>query len=94
MMRFEWDPRKAAANKAKHGIPFEEALHVLYDPWAIFLPDPEHSGMERREKVLGECAAGLVVVIFVEPQADLYRIISARQATQRERTDYAQGRWI
>lgn len=31
-LRFEWDPRKAAANLARHGVSFEEALTVFSDP--------------------------------------------------------------
>lgn len=29
---FEWDPRKAHSNYAKHGIRFEEAATVFRDP--------------------------------------------------------------
>ena len=28
-MSFEWDPRKAAANRKKHGVSFEDALTVF-----------------------------------------------------------------
>ena len=30
-LHFEWDPRKASANAAKHGVTFEEAKTVFYD---------------------------------------------------------------
>jgi uncharacterized DUF497 family protein len=30
-LHFEWDPRKAAANAAKHGVTFKEAKTVFYD---------------------------------------------------------------
>jgi len=30
-MRFAWDPRKAAANQAKHGFGFEEAITAFDD---------------------------------------------------------------
>jgi len=39
-LRFEWDPRKAAANQAKHGVSFEEALTVFADPLARLFDDP------------------------------------------------------
>jgi hypothetical protein len=29
---FEWDPRKAEANAAKHGVSFDEAVTVFLDP--------------------------------------------------------------
>ncbi len=35
-LRFEWDPRKNAANKRKHGVSFDEARTVFYDERALF----------------------------------------------------------
>jgi uncharacterized DUF497 family protein len=35
MIKFEWDPRKDAANQRKHGISFEEAQSVFFDENAI-----------------------------------------------------------
>jgi uncharacterized DUF497 family protein len=32
---FEWDPRKAKANAAKHGVSFEDAVTVFLDPEAL-----------------------------------------------------------
>ena len=31
---FEWNSRKGASNRAKHGVSFEEALTVFADPLA------------------------------------------------------------
>ncbi len=45
-LRFEWDPRKAAANKSKHGVTFDEAVSVFADELALFMADPEHSDKE------------------------------------------------
>src|SRR5512145_2829395 len=36
---FEWDPRKAEANAAKHGISFDDAVTVFLDPDALDGPD-------------------------------------------------------
>ena len=47
-MRFEWDPRKAAANLKKHGISFEEAATVFRDPLSATARDPDHSVGEDR----------------------------------------------
>ena len=30
--RFAWDPEKAAANRAKHGVTFEQAATVFREP--------------------------------------------------------------
>lgn len=42
-MRFEWDPRKAAANLPEHGVWFDEAATVFDDPTFITVVDDEHS---------------------------------------------------
>ena len=33
-LSFEWDPKKAVANRRKHGVSFEEAIPVFGDPLA------------------------------------------------------------
>jgi uncharacterized DUF497 family protein len=33
-MRFEWDRDKADSNLGKHGVSFDEAVTVFYDPLA------------------------------------------------------------
>ena len=35
IIEWEWDDSKNEANTKKHGISFEEALHVFTDPRAI-----------------------------------------------------------
>jgi len=42
-MRVTWDRDKAAANKKKHNVSFEEATTVLADPLSITGADPDHS---------------------------------------------------
>ena len=48
-MRFEWDPKKAAANLKKHGVSFQEAATVFGDPLAITFQDPDHLEDEERQ---------------------------------------------
>src|SRR5207244_8081947 len=52
-MSFEWDPRKAAANRKKHGVSFEDALTVFGDRLARIFDDPDHSRTEAREIIVG-----------------------------------------
>jgi uncharacterized DUF497 family protein len=40
MIKFEWDTAKAASNKKKHGVSFEEAQSVFYDEFAAQFFDP------------------------------------------------------
>ncbi|MGH2601049.1 MAG: BrnT family toxin [Dehalococcoidia bacterium] len=93
-LRVEWDRRKAAANKRKHGVSFEEAETVFADDHALLLDDPDHSDAEDRFVLLGLSAhfRVLVVVHCSRKADDVIRIISARKATKPERA-YYDARW-
>lgn len=90
-MRFEWDPRKAAANLRKHGISFEEATTALRDELALTGRDPDHSIGETRYVTFGVSSQGRLLVIAHTERAGLVRIISARKATKSERKIYEEG---
>ena len=90
-MIFEWDRRKAASNRAKHGISFEEAATVLGDPLGRIVDDPRHSDAEQRYVLLGNSRAGRLVTVMFTERGEAIRIISARPATRRERSDYEEG---
>jgi uncharacterized DUF497 family protein len=62
-MRFEWDPRKTAANLLKHGISFEEATTGLRDNLAITGRDPDHSTGETRYITFGVSSQGRLLVV-------------------------------
>lgn len=87
-MKFEWDPKKAKANLAKHGVSFEEASTVFADPLAGTIPDPLHSAEEARSVTLGHSAAGSLVVVVHTERGERVRIISARVAVRAERKRY------
>lgn len=93
MIRFEWDPPKAAANLKKHQISFEEAKTVFYDEFAIQFFDEDHSSDEDRFLMLGmSSGAKLLIVCHCEREhGAVIRIISARKATKRESTFYQGG---
>jgi uncharacterized DUF497 family protein len=42
-MKFGWDDEKAEENFADHGVTFDEAQEVFFDPNAIDIFDSEHS---------------------------------------------------
>jgi uncharacterized DUF497 family protein len=54
-LTFEWDPRKAAANRRKHGVAFEQAIPVFGDSLARIFDDPDQTGSESRELIVGHC---------------------------------------
>jgi uncharacterized protein len=87
-VEFTWDPAKAAANLSKHGVSFEDASTVFRNPLAKVLPDPTHSEQDQRSLIIGHSAGGrLLLVVFTE-SGDRIRIISARDASARERREY------
>ena len=88
---FEWDPRKAVGNRRKHGVAFEEAIPVFGAPLARIFHDPDHSGSESREIIIGHCARGRLLVVSFVQRGDRIRIFSARRATRQERRDYEEG---
>ena len=91
-LRFSWDPRKAAANRRKHGVTFEEAATVFADRLSVTIPDPDHSTIkEDRFVIVGQSEPErLLVVSHVERGNDI-RLISARLATRRERRIYEES---
>jgi uncharacterized DUF497 family protein len=77
-LEFEWDPRKAAANLAKHKVSFEEAATVFGDPLGRIVADPRHSAAEERLVLLGISKEGRLLAVMYVERADAVRIISAR----------------
>jgi len=86
-VKFEWDPKKAEANLAKHGVSFEDASTVFGDPLAGTIPDPLHSADEARFITMGHSAAGNLVVVVHTERGERARI-NARLATSAERKRY------
>ncbi len=87
-MKFDWHDKKAETNEVKHGVSFEEAREVFYDPDAKTLPDDEHSWEEQRMRIYGSTRKRLLTVIYVEIIEDYIWIISAREMTKREKRLY------
>ncbi|WP_291988162.1 BrnT family toxin [Luteitalea sp.] len=89
---FEWDERKAAANAAKHGVTFDDAVTVFVDANALDGPDLAHSAAEPRYLRLGAAADGRVLMvaytIWRRANVETVRLISARCASRRERAAY------
>ena len=88
---FEWNPEKAEDNVKKHGISFEEAATVFYDPLSLTIPDPLHSDDENRFIIIGWSNEQRLLVVTHTDRDEKIRIISARSASPKERRDYEQG---
>lgn len=90
-LQFEWDPEKAAANRAKHGVTFEEAQIVFINQLAVIFDDEAHSLDVQREIIIGHSVRNrLLLACFVE-RGGRIRIIGARRATKKERKNYEEN---
>jgi hypothetical protein len=90
-VELEWDDLKAAANRRKHGVTFEEATTVFDDPLARIFEDEDSPEGERREILIGRSSeSNLLLVCFTE-RGEAVRMISARRATRQERQDYEEN---
>ncbi|NOT96623.1 MAG: BrnT family toxin [Nitrospira sp.] len=91
---FTWYVSKAIANFEKHGVPFEEAATIFVDPKALDGDDPQHSVHERRRQRIGRSLSGRILFVVYtirrrDHEKETVRIISARQASRKERQAYA-----
>ena len=91
MMKFEWDPAKAASNVRKHGVSFDEAGSVFLDHLAVSGPDPDHSVGESRYISFGMSSLGRLLAVSHTYRPGAIRIISARRVTRAERKIHEEG---
>jgi len=84
---FEWDDDKAAENRRRHRVSFEEATLVFGDPFAIEQLDLREAYGEERVVLTGMSQGQLLTVVYTEREGRV-RIISARKATRHEQDDY------
>ena len=93
-MKFEWSDEKNRLNIQKHNISFEEAKEVFLDPMQISKLDYRFDYFEERWITLGSTTKEKILVVanmfFDEDGKEIIRIISARQANQKERVFYEQ----
>jgi len=92
-MEFEWDDPKAASNRRKHGVSFEEAQTVFDDPNVSIEHiehDEEHSRDEERWVAIGLSNRGRLLVVAHTYRDGAVRLISARRAGRVEVERYGQ----
>jgi uncharacterized protein len=89
-LKFDWDKSKAALNRKKHGVSFEEAVTIFYDDDALEFHDPDHSESEDRFIMVGLSFKTKILVVShcLRQSGTLIRIISARKATKQESQRY------
>lgn len=77
-MEFEWDPKKSAANKRKHGIDFKDAQKIWKAKVIVEAQALTVEG-EIRKATVGEISKKLWVAIWT-PRKEKARFISVHRA--------------
>ncbi|WP_263374575.1 BrnT family toxin [Granulicella aggregans] len=95
-MRFEWDDRKNESNLKKRGVRFETAAVTFDDPHLQMELDRIEVGETRWQTVGRVDDDYLLLVVHLlatdeEEDEEVVRIISAREATPKERRRYERG---
>lgn len=92
-LSFEWDEEKNKINQKKHNMSFETAKEVFYDDAAVVFDDPDHSIDEDRFLIIGMTKSSRTCIVShcYRENDTVIRIISAREATNRERKEYEEG---
>lgn len=88
-LEFEWDTEKDKINQERHNISFDTAKEVFYDSNRVRRPDFTHSFNEPRYITIG-LLRGSFTMLFISytKRSGVIRIISARKATKKERSEY------
>jgi uncharacterized protein len=84
--RYEWDPKKAAANLARHGVAFS-AIHEFQ--WALALVRADTRHAEKRLIAFAPIGRRLHAAVFTIERRCV-RIISLRKANAKETRRYDQ----
>lgn len=85
-MEYTWDEDKDEANFKKHGVWFQEAVTVFMDPLRDAAEDKDHD--EERFITVGISHRLRVLIVAYAYRDDVFRVISARRATPKERERY------
>ena len=92
LLTYEWDNRKEASNIKNHSVSFHEASTVFLDSFSMTFFDPDHSEDEDRFITLGIASTGKLLFLSHTDRGKVTRIISAREATKKEREGYEKAK--
>lgn len=87
-MDFKWDENKRHANLIKHQVDFIDVVGVFYDDRAVTVEDPDSINEQRFITIGMDFNLQVLVVISMQRDNDIIRLISARKANKHERRQY------
>lgn len=86
-LKFVWDEDKRAANIAKHGVDFTEAVNFDFGS-ALLKQDTRFDYGEDRYQSLGLIGKALYMLVWSPRQPLIVRVISLRLADEKEIRNY------
>ena len=89
-MQFTFDPRKDAANIAKHGLSLSDAPLVFNADNKLTIESPRGDEDRLMDVAMVEVAGVVLVLVYVLREPNEVRAISLRRASKQERTLYVQ----
>ena len=87
-MDFKWDENKRHANLIKHQVDFIDVVGVFYDDRAVTVEDPDSINEQRFITIGMDFNLQVLVVISMQRDNDIIRLISERKANKHERRQY------
>lgn len=88
-LEFEWDANKAASNLEKHGVTFQDAAEVFFDPF--YQVGDASIDDEQRDFIMGYSISQRLLIVVHTERGDRTRMVSARLATRAERKLYEEA---
>ena len=90
---FQWDSGNDRKSEARHGVSRAEAEQVFFNIPLRLAADYVHSRLEERFHALGRTDDGRILHVTFTLREDgrLIGVISARDASRKERGRYGQG---
>lgn len=91
-LAFDWDQWNIQKNESKHGVSALEAESCFFDVALLIFDDVQHSTpQERRYIAYAASLERRVLMIGFTLRAGKVRIITARPASRKERSIYAEA---
>jgi uncharacterized DUF497 family protein len=85
---FEWDQGNVSKNWEKHKVTHLECEEIFFNEPLIVQQDKTHLTSEERYFALGKTDRGRVLFVVFTIRGDKIRVISARDASKKERRYY------
>lgn len=86
-IRFRWNADKAKRNIEKHGVSFEQAAQIFFDPFVTYV-DASGNNEQRDGAIGADFDFRVLFVVHLVFEEDFIRIISAKKAEPLERKHY------